>query len=219
MRDAAIFLYDRTGVMASPWSEAGIECWCIDIQNSIRATRRQGYDRRDGNTYHAWGDGRSWCPPAGVRVVFVAVFSPCTDLAVSGAQDFKAKGIPMLCDGLGLFHYGCHAAAWSGAPYCAENPVGVISTHHRPPDHTFDPCDYAGYLADPSREAYTKKTCLWTGNGFVMPTPRRVEPVKGSMMHKLPPSDDRADLRSVTPEGFARAVFAANWKGARDAAA
>lgn len=27
---------------------------------------------------------------------------------------------------------------------------------------------------------------------------------------RLPPSDDRADLRSKTPQGFARAVFQAN---------
>jgi hypothetical protein len=29
-------------------------------------------------------------------------------------------------------------------------------------------------------------------------------------MHLLPPSADRAQLRSVTPSGFARAIFAAN---------
>lgn len=29
-------------------------------------------------------------------------------------------------------------------------------------------------------------------------------------IHKAPPSDERADFRSATPMGFARAVFAAN---------
>jgi len=29
-------------------------------------------------------------------------------------------------------------------------------------------------------------------------------------MHRLPPSEDRADLSSATPLGFAYAVFAAN---------
>jgi len=33
---------------------------------------------------------------------------------------------------------------------------------------------------------------------------------RGSIMHLMPPSEDRADLRSVTPMGFARAVFQAN---------
>jgi hypothetical protein len=100
----------------------------------------------------------------------------------------------------------------SGAPYMIENPVGTLSTYWRDPDYSFDPNDYG----DP----YTKKTLLWTGNGFVMPpvvkpgdmfeAPTWVEPTEGSKMHKLPPSADRADLRSVTPQGFADAVFRAN---------
>ena len=93
-----------------------------------------------------------------------------------------------------------------------ENPVGVLSSipHIGKPDHLFDPCDYAGYSLTLERDAYTKRTCLWVGNGFRMPEPRRVEPVLGSKMHLLPPSEDRADIRSATPEGFARAVFLAN---------
>lgn len=91
-----------------------------------------------------------------------------------------------------------------------ENPVSTISSYWRKPDFSFNPCDYAGYLDHPEDEAYTKKTCLWTGGGFRMPLEKPVEPVLGSKMHMLPPSDDRGDLRSVTPEGFARAVFQAN---------
>ncbi len=59
-----------------------------------------------------------------------------------------------------------------------------------------------------------KRTCVWSGNNFVMP-PVEVwsEPadVKDSC-HKMPPSKDRADKRSVTPAGFARAVYEANAK-------
>lgn len=73
----------------------------------------------------------------------------------------------------------------------------------------FDPFEYGGYL-DPPGDAYTKKTCLWTGNGFRMPAKWPVEPTEGSLMHLLPPSEDRANLRSATPQGFANAVFAAN---------
>jgi hypothetical protein len=40
--------------------------------------------------------------------------------------------------------------------------------------------------------------------------PTWVEPTLGSMIHLMPPSEDRGDLRSITPEGFARAVFLAN---------
>ena len=62
-----------------------------------------------------------------------------------------------------------------------ENPVGVLSSYWRKPDHTFDPCDYGGYL-NPAGDAYTKKTCLWTGGGFIMPKKKPVEPVGGSRM-------------------------------------
>lgn len=74
---------------------------------------------------------------------------------------------------------------------------------------TFDPCDYAGYPGG-KNDTYTKKTCLWTGGGFIMPPPKLLEPVQGSRMHRLPPSPERANLRSATPMGFARAVFEAN---------
>ncbi|MGE3709603.1 MAG: hypothetical protein AB7G35_08020 [Hyphomicrobiaceae bacterium] len=93
-----------------------------------------------------------------------------------------------------------------------ENPVGTLATYWREPDYTFHPVHYAGYAPDPFADEYTKKTCLWTGNGFVMPDRRPGEPTLGSLMHRLSPSDDRADLRSATPMGFAIAVFQANAK-------
>jgi len=73
----------------------------------------------------------------------------------------------------------------------------------------FDPCDYGGYLMPPG-DAYTKRTCLWTGGGFVLPAKRGIAPVEGSRMHRLPPGPERANRRSETPLGFARTVFAAN---------
>lgn len=204
----AIFLCDKTGRAALPWAEAGVECWCVDIQHSIRK------DRREGLINFVWGDVRTWRPPEGRRIVFVAVFSPCTDMTVAGARDFAKKGGYMLRDGLEMFEAGRQAAAWSGAPYYCENPVGVLSSipHIGKPDFYFHPSDYAGYLpeADQVEEAYTKKTCLWTGNGFVMPDKRPVEPSLGSKMWLMPPSDDRADLRSATPVGFSKAVCLAN---------
>jgi hypothetical protein len=51
-----------------------------------------------------------------------------------------------------------------------------------------------------------------------MPPKRRVEPVEGSKMHLLPPSEDRERIRSQTPKGFAQAVFEANVENVRKAA-
>lgn len=194
---AVISCFDESTVMVQPWAEAGYLCYCVDIQH-------EPGEHRDGNIIRVGADMRDWLPPR-ETIVFAAFFPPCTDVAVSGARWFKDKGIGSLVNALELFDVSVKLAEWSGAPYLIENPVSTVSSYWRKPDHTFDPCDYG----DP----YTKKTCLWTGGGFVMPPKRRVEPTLGSKMHLLPPSDDRARLRSATPPGFAQAVFEANQRG------
>ena len=83
-----------------------------------------------------------------------------------------------------------------------ENPVSTISSYWRKPDYSFNPNDYG----DP----YTKKTCLWVGNGFIMPDKTPVPATEGSAMWKLPPSPERAALRSKFPRGAALAFFKAN---------
>lgn len=209
-RPAMISLCDVTGVMAEPWAEAGYDCYCVDVQHSIRRDRTVAFGNGGGRINFVWGDARSWMPPEGLDIRFVAAFPPCTHVAGSGARDWKKKGQYMLTDALQLFT-ACQAhGAWSGAPYMVENPSGALSNHMGSHDYTFHPAHYAGYLDDPSPEAYSKLTCLWTGNGFVMPDRKEVPAVLGSKMHLMAPSDDRADKRSATPRGFARAVFLAN---------
>jgi hypothetical protein len=117
----------------------------------------------------------------------VFAFPPCTHLAASGARWFGDKGLSALRDSISLVEACRRICEWSGAPYCIENPIGTLSTYWRKPDYIFDPCDYGAYLTPPS-DAYTKKTCLWTGGGFVMPEKRPVAPTEGSRMHKLPPA-------------------------------
>ncbi len=212
MNAAAIFFCDRSGVMARPWAEAGYECWCVDIQHSIR--RATNALVGGGIIHSVWGDVRTFRRPTDLPIAFFAAFPPCTHVAVSGARDFALKGGMMLRDALELFEACRQAASWSGAPYCIENPIGVLSSvpHIGKPDYLFDPFEFAGYAEAPETEAYTKRTGLWTGNGFQLPAKRPVDPIHGSAMWKLPPSDDRADMRAQTPQGFARAVFQANAK-------
>ena len=57
---------------------------------------------------------------------------------------------------------------------------------------------------------YSKRTCLWTGGGFRLPQQRPIPEFRPLYIHNLPPSAERGDLRSITPPGFARAVFEAN---------
>ena len=196
-------LCDRTGNMVQPWIEAGYEAVTVDLQHVVP----EGSARR-----HYTMSVTELPKDFAVGAVCVFAFPPCTHLAVSGARWFKAKGLPALIEGLSIVNACREICEESGSPWMLENPVGTLATYWREPDYTFDPCDYG----DP----YTKKTCLWTGGGFNMPEKVAagdmfaeatvVEPTLGSMIHRMPPSEDRGDLRSITPMGFARAVFNAN---------
>ena len=204
--DYMLSCFDKTGIMARPWLEAGVPCWIVDLQHP------KGY-HRDGLLTRVGGDMLEFIPPRG-NCIFAAFFPPCTDLAVSGSRWMKDKGLGTLIDALTLFKRAVDLAESLDAPYLIENPVNTVSTYWREPDYKFNPCDYG----DP----YTKQTWLWTGGGFIMPpvihpgdlfdTPTAVEPTEGSKMHKLPPGPERANLRSQTPEGFARAVFNTNYQ-------
>lgn len=202
---AAVFLCDYTGHMAEPWAEAGYECFCVDVQHKIRVPRREG------RINFVWGDVRSWRPPEGLDIRFGASFTPCTDVAGSGSRDWPTKGGFLLRDALEMFESARQALAWSGAPYMQENSVGFLSSvpHIGKPDYYFHPWQYAGLCHD---DNYTKNTCVWAGNGFIMPDPC-LAPELGppdDRIHKAPPTADRANIRSATPRGFARAVFNAN---------
>jgi hypothetical protein len=217
MAGIVLSLCDRTGNMVQPWLEAGYDAITVDLQEAEGLPDRPRYPGRR----HFVSDIRTWHYPLRYdppSIIFA--FPPCTHFAVSGARWFKEKGLSALIDGLTMVDACRNICEGSSSPWMLENPVGTIGTYWRDPDHSFDPCDYG----DP----YTKKTCLWTGNGFVMPAkvdagdmfaePTRVEPTLGSMIHMMPPSADRGDKRSVTPMGFARAVFNANAKKFAEAA-
>lgn len=208
MKGVVVSLCDLSGVSVRPWAEAGYDCYCLDIQHSIRRDRTEMAG--GGSITYSWGDVRQVSPrdfPG--RVAFVSAFPPCTDLAVSGARDFARKGLRRFIDALELVESCRLFAEYSGAPWYLENPVGRLSTAWRKPDYTFHPHEYGGY-AGGEYDGYTKLTCLWVGGGFVMPEKRAVPAVDGSRMHLIPPGPERANLRSQTPAGFARAVFEAN---------
>jgi hypothetical protein len=192
-------LCDRTGNMIRPWAEAGFPCITVDSQRNAEEIP---------NVTRIQNDVRRFLPPR-VHYAVVFAFTPCTNLAVSGARWFKEKGLHGLTEALEVAEACVRICEWSGARWMLENPVSTLASYWRKPDYMFDPYDYGGYLL-PGGDAYTKKTCLWTGGGFVMPEKRPVPPTEGSKMHRISPSPERADKRSETPMGFARAVFEAN---------
>lgn len=190
-----VSLFDYTTNMVQPWADAGYDCVCVDLQHTHTHTL--------GKITKVSADIMEYLPPR-QEIAFMAAFPPCTHLAVSGSRWFKGKGLYALADSVRLFAKAAQLCEWAECPYMIENPVSTISTYWRKPDYSFDPWEYG---AD-----YTKRTCLWTGGGFVMPSAavtNKPEVCK-SKMHLIPPGDDRANLRSETPVGFAEAVFHAN---------
>lgn len=194
-------LFDYTGNMVKPWAEAGHDCTIVDIQH-------EG-DTREGNIRRIQADMSEWWPDEDYDLLFC--FPPCTDLAVSGARWFKKKEAdnPGTRERAMNLVYRCRDIGESlGCPYFIENPVSVISSEWRKPDFTFHPWQYSGWC---DADQYTKKTCLWAGNGWKLPPfyfNSDVSP--DDRIHKAPPGPERANFRSATPMGFAYAVYYAS---------
>ncbi|MGD9818454.1 MAG: hypothetical protein AB7V04_07110 [Desulfomonilaceae bacterium] len=159
-----------------------------------------GYDVRVIDPYRSTGDIRLFEKPD-YAVWGILAAPPCTHLAVSGARWWKQKGDDALLDALSVVD-ACIRIVTVCKPvwWVIENPVGRLTRYLGKPSMYFNPCDYG----DP----YTKKTALWGSFRFPLKSP--VEPTEGSKMHKIGPSPDRQRIRSITPQGFANAFFAAN---------
>jgi hypothetical protein len=162
-------------------------------------------------------------------VQMVMGWPPCTDLATSGARHFQAKGEAnprFQKEAMELVYFVRDIGISYKCPWFFENPVSMISSYYKRPDYTFSPHEYGAYLpaddvspdADgiiPPRDQYTKRTCIWSGNGFVMPEKKPVELPDGytySPQYKRlgGRSQKTKNIRSKTPRGFARAVWMAN---------
>lgn len=67
-RPIMISMFDYSGIMAEPWAESGIECYCVDTQH------RMCSEKVKGNIHFVYGDARSWTlrpgKCTGVKVLF-----------------------------------------------------------------------------------------------------------------------------------------------------
>jgi hypothetical protein len=227
-----ISLYDFTGEALKPWAEAGYACYAFDIQHldtKVEGYANGGFIRYEGLDLHEFSTHQDlFFRFNGHKVVFGMAFPVCTDMAVSGAAHFakKAEANPLFQEQAVKHAIDCADLFDDlGCPYFVENPVSVLATKWRKSDYRFHPYEYGGYIPYGEaqhplwpeyiapQDAYPKKTCLWTGNNFVMPTKVPVEPKKGySKQHlKLGGKSARTkNIRSATPRGFARAVMEAN---------
>ena len=120
---------------------------------------------------------------------------PCTHLAVSGARWFPQKRAD-----------GSQQAALDfvrllmAAPIpriAIENPVSIISTAIRKPDQVIHPWMFG--------HGEVKATCLWL-KGLSKLVPTDVVEGREARIHRMPPSEDRWKLRSVTYRGIANAM-------------
>ena len=229
--------YDVTGNAVRPWAEAGYHCVCFDIQNKGKFERFSNggwihYRHADLYSDETWHElDREFSPHRAIVVNDVALvlgFPVCTDLAVSGAKHWesKRKANPNFqSEAVGHAKRIAQFANACDAPFAIENPVGAMSTLWRKPNFYFHPFEYGGYIPHEDaihpdypayiapRDAYPKKTGIWSGNGFVQPEKRPVDCPSGYSTQHLKlggKSDKTKNIRSATPRGFARAVFEAN---------
>lgn len=204
-----ISLCDLTGNMVKPWIDAGYKALLVDPQHGTTRTE-DNVTQFSGTIEDAMKTIGGLIQAGEVAMVFG--FPPCTDMAVSGARWFETKrAVDKLFQAKAVMvAEQCRTIGrLSGAPWFVENPVSVLSSAFGRPQHTFHPSDYTAYAPD---DNYTKKTCLWTGGGFVMPQPAKDNTLgpADNRIHFASPGPERANFRSATPMGFARAVFDAN---------
>lgn len=130
-------------------------------------------------------------------------FPPCTHLAVSGAAWFEQKRKDgRQQQGIDFFMKIIEQATWNGIKHWAiENPIGIMSTLYRKPDQIIQPWQFG--------HGETKATCLWLHN-LPKLVPTNIVEGREQRLHRLPPSPDRAKLRSKTYPGIARAM-ATQW--------
>ncbi len=184
-------LCDFTGEWSKPYSDAGYNVIRIDVKNGqdVRLLKHTG------------------------EVYGVLSAPPCTHFSIAGAPFWKVKGEDILLEALSIFDACARVVLFSKPKFWVfENPVGRLKEYIGSPAWIFDPCDYG--------DAYTKKTCLW--GRFNSPKPKnQVEPMQAPTGHHSQDkwllsqglqlkTKERADLRSITPRGFAEAFFKAN---------
>jgi site-specific DNA-cytosine methylase len=118
---------------------------------------------------------------------------PCTHLAVSGARWFKDKQKEQ--EEALLF---VRRLLDSAIPKIAlENPISIISSKIRKPSQIIQPWQFG--------HGETKATCLWLKN-LPLLKPTNIVEGREARVHKMPPSQDRWKLRSLTYQGIADAM-------------
>ena len=120
---------------------------------------------------------------------------PCTNLSVSGARHFEAKRL----DGRQQtsISFFMKLAKVDIQKIAIENPICIMSSLWRKPDQVIQPWQFG--------HGETKATCLWL-KGLPLLKPTNIVDGRDDRIHKMPPSEDRWKLRSLTYQGIADAM-------------
>lgn len=188
---------------------------CEESQRVTMEMRRAGHEAYSCDVLPTSGKHPEWHIQADCLEVAkagwgaVIAFPPCTHLASSGAAWFEEKradGRQYL--GVGFF---LQIASLPVRFIAIENPVGIMSNVYRKPDQIIQPWMFG----HPEQKA----TCLWLKG---LPPLKPTNDVKAQMnllperekqrLHYLPPSPERAMLRSKTFPGVAKAM-GTQWGG------
>jgi hypothetical protein len=125
----------------------------------------------------------------------IIAFPPCTHITSSGARYFKLKKLDgRQQQGIDFFlqftKINCPKVA-------IENPIGIMSSIYRKPDQIIQPWQFG--------HPETKATCLWL-KGLPKLQPTNIVEGREHRIWRIPPSKDRAKLRSKTYTGIAKAM-------------
>lgn len=179
---------------------------CEESQAVCKEFRRLGHEAFSCDLQECSGGHPEWHIKGDIRDVLrheltqpiwdmVIAFPPCTDLAVSGARYFKQKRE----DGRQEFSINFFEFfTYLKTPKVAiENPIGIMSTRYRKPDQIIQPWQFG--------HGETKATCLWLKE-LPKLVPTDIVDGREQTTWKMPPSPDRAKLRSKTFPGIAKAM-------------
>lgn len=223
MKKVIYCLFDGSGIAGLPWAEDGHTVYCFNADSGNHGEYHIKMKHENIHYVNMWIDKDfiTKCELLGLPPTQMVIgFPDCTLFSQSGSQ--HERGEDELAYALANAKLVEEVGNHFQAPWMVENPVGKLSSLWRKPDFYFNPHEYGGLMKAgdlpyhekmPKYDGYTKKTCIWHGNGFVEPV-KNPGPINIGFFwgwkYLGGKSAKTKQLRSLTPRGFARAVYLAN---------
>jgi len=234
MKPTILFLFNSSSYAPAPWVADGrFNVVSVDYDTTDHAEAHR--EPLEGVTQLSIDLSKTWSVEAvklalmglGMAMPSLVVsFAPCTDMAVSGAKHFASKlAADPECQNRAARM--AQLASKFGCPYIVENPVSILSTLWRKSDVIVQPHRFSGFIGPeeqahpdfpgliPDGDRYRKTTCLWLGNGAMAPLVDSRDPLEEGNpgWAKLGGKSARTKyIRSLTPRGLSRAIYAANYQ-------